>query len=228
MTSRRIYRHFCMMARTLELVGERWSLLIVRELLLGPRRFTDLSRSLGEITPTRLTSRLRQLESAGIVAREPPSAGREVWYRLTDAGLDLGPVVEALTQWGIEHALEPPRPDESVHAAPVMIGTKVWLQRFARSPSRSLIWRWRFADDEPHTLRFDQGRWTLARGDTDAADVTVDAALEAWARFLAGPSVTRRLPAADIRLEGRPAAIEEFAETFAPRRRGRNRRAARP
>jgi DNA-binding transcriptional ArsR family regulator len=66
----RIYRHSCMMARALEAVGERWSLLIVRDLLLGPRRFTDLARSLSEITPTRLTGRLRQLEAAGLVERD--------------------------------------------------------------------------------------------------------------------------------------------------------------
>src|SRR5512133_533684 len=109
MDSVRIYRHFCMMARALEVVGERWSLLVVRDLLLGPQRFTDLARSLPDITPTRLTSRLRQLEAAGVVEREPPSGGREVWYRLTDAGLDLAPVVDALTYWGIGHALESPQ-----------------------------------------------------------------------------------------------------------------------
>src|SRR5437764_4756011 len=109
MDSDRIYRHFCMMARTLEVVGERWSLLIVRDLQLGAQRFTDLANSLDEITPTRLTNRLRQLEAAGIVVRESPAVGgREVWYRLTNAGRDLGPVVDALTLWGIEHAREPP------------------------------------------------------------------------------------------------------------------------
>jgi DNA-binding HxlR family transcriptional regulator len=64
MTPDRIYRHFCMAARILEVVGERWSLLIVRDLQLGPRRFTDPGRSLDEITPTRLTGRLRQLAAA--------------------------------------------------------------------------------------------------------------------------------------------------------------------
>src|SRR5262249_46786897 len=75
MDSGRIYRHFCMMARALEVVGEHWSLLIVRDLLLGPQRFTDLARSLQEITPTRLTNRLRQLEAAGVVTREPQTSG---------------------------------------------------------------------------------------------------------------------------------------------------------
>ena len=111
----RIYRHFCMGARALEVVGERWSLLIVRDLLPGPRRFTDLVRSLDPITPTRLTDRLRRLEAAGVLERQPAESGNEVWYRLTDAGRDLGPAIDELAFWGIEHAREPPRADEPVH-----------------------------------------------------------------------------------------------------------------
>jgi DNA-binding HxlR family transcriptional regulator len=158
MDSRRIYRHFCMLARTLEVAGDRWSLLIVRDLLLGPLRFTDLIRGLNEITPTRLTGRLRQLEAEGLVTREPPSTGREVWYRLTDAGRDLGPVVEALTLWGIEHRLEPPRPGEPVGAVPVMIGTKVWLSRNAQGRESPVSWVWHFAPDDRFSIWFDLQR----------------------------------------------------------------------
>jgi DNA-binding HxlR family transcriptional regulator len=213
MDSRRIYRHFCMMARTLELVGERWALLIVRDLLLGPRRFTDLARSLAEITPTRLTDRLRHLEAAGIIAREPPTAGREVWYRLTEAGRDLGPVVDALTLWGIEHALERPHSDELAHPVPVMIGTKVWLGRYARRPAQRVVWSWRFPRDEPYTLRFSDGVWMLSHGDADSPSVIVETTPQRWARFLTTPRGSRRLTR-DIRLRGEPAAIAEFAEAF--------------
>src|SRR5512133_4115616 len=100
----RIYRPFCMVARPLEVIGERWSLLIVRDLLPGPRRFTDLARSLDPITPTRLTDRLRRLEAAEVIEREPAETGKEVWYRLTDAGRALGPAIDELTFWGIAHA----------------------------------------------------------------------------------------------------------------------------
>jgi DNA-binding HxlR family transcriptional regulator len=218
MNSPRIYRHFCMMPRALEIVGERWSLPIVRDLLLGPRRFTDLARSLSEITPTRLTSRLRQLEAAGIVAREPPVAGREVWYRLTDTGEDLGPVVDALIGWGIEHAFEPPRRGEPVHSAPVMIGSKVFLSERAQLAS-PVVWVWRFPDDA-YTLRFDQGRWALSRGEAETAEVIVDSTLDAWARFLTARGA-RKLPQRDIRLIGEPAAIKEFAAAFATDLRSR-------
>src|SRR6266516_4261614 len=90
--SSRPYRHFCAMARSLELLGERWSLLVVRDLLLGPRRFSDLARSLGGITPTRLTERLRHLQAVGVVQRHRPPVRREGWHRLTEAGHDLGVV----------------------------------------------------------------------------------------------------------------------------------------
>jgi DNA-binding HxlR family transcriptional regulator len=215
MSPDRIYRHFCMMARALEVVGERWSLLIVRDLLLGPRRFTDLARSLSEITPTRLTGRLRQLEAAGIVTRRTSSEGRVVMYALTDAGRELGPVVDALTLWGIEHARQPPLPRESLHPEPVMIGTKVWLSRYGVPPADPLAWVWRFPDDDYFTLRFGNGRWELARGVAESAAVTVDAALEAWARFLTSSRQHRRLPRKDIRLEASRTEAKRFARAFA-------------
>jgi DNA-binding HxlR family transcriptional regulator len=214
MDSRRIYRHFCMMARALEVVGERWSLLIVRDLLFGPRRFTDLSRSLAEITPTRLSNRLRQLETAGIVVREPPMQGREVWYRLTEAGIALAPVVDALTLWGIEHAREPPRSDEPAPASPVMLGTKVWLGRNAGDLGHPVVWIWRFPADESYTLRFDDRVWELSRGEVDSAEVTVETTPERWARFLTTPGGSRRVTR-DLRLLGEPASITEFAKAFA-------------
>jgi DNA-binding HxlR family transcriptional regulator len=214
--SRRIYRHFCMTARALEVVGERWSLLIVRDLLLGPRRFTDLSRGLAEITPTRLSNRLRELEAAGIVAREPRSQGREVWYRLTEAGIELAPVVDALASWGIEHAREPPRSDEPAPTVPVMLGTKVWLGRHAGDLGHRVDWVWRFPADEPYTLRFDAGVWELSRGEMGAAEVTVETTPARWARFLTTPPGSRRITR-EIRLLGEPASIAEFAEAFAAR-----------
>jgi DNA-binding HxlR family transcriptional regulator len=214
MNSRRIYRHFCMTARALEVVGERWSLLIVRDLLLGPRRFTDLSRSLQDITPTRLTNRLRQLEADGVVMREPPATGREVWYQLTEAGRDLEPVVDALTLWGIEHAFEPLRASEPVHHASVMIGTKVLLSAHAGQLRGPVVWAWHFPGNEEYTIRYEEAGWTLARGDAEAADTVVETTLEAWARFLSARGA-RSLPRRDIHLSGTSAAIRQFAKSFA-------------
>jgi DNA-binding HxlR family transcriptional regulator len=214
MDADRIYRHFCMTARTLEVIGERWSLLIVRDLLLGPRRFTDLARSLNPITPTRLTDRLRRLEAAGVIEREPAKTGKEVWYRLTDAGLDLGPAIDELTFWGIEHAKEPPRPDEPVHSDAVMIGTKVWLNRYSATPPDGLTWVWDFPGEDHYTLRATNGAWELSRGERDGAAVTVDATQQAWASFLTSPRGKRRLPSRSVGLEGSRAAVGRFANAF--------------
>src|SRR5262245_11765346 len=79
------YQHFCPAARALEVVGEKWSLLIVRDLLAGPRRFSELRRTLTAITPKWLSARLRALEAVGVLRREE-AGEREVWYRLTPKG----------------------------------------------------------------------------------------------------------------------------------------------
>src|SRR5881296_2935632 len=92
--SKRRYQHFCPAARALETIGERWSLLVVRDLLAGPRRFSELRRSLTTITPKWLSARLRALEADGIVTRDVVE--REVRYRLTPKGEALEPVFDAL------------------------------------------------------------------------------------------------------------------------------------
>ena len=98
------YGQACPVAKSLELVGERWTLLLVRDLLEGPRRFQDLQASLSGIAPALLSERLKVMEEHGIVARRfysehPPRAE----YALTDAGRELGFVVGALASWGSRH-----------------------------------------------------------------------------------------------------------------------------
>jgi DNA-binding HxlR family transcriptional regulator len=100
-TARRTYGDPCGIARALDVVGERWALLVVRELLLGPKRFTDLRSSLPGVSADVLSQRLRELEGAGIVTRgklPPPAASRV--YQLTPRGRELEPVVLALGRWG--------------------------------------------------------------------------------------------------------------------------------
>jgi len=114
--TQRSYGQFCAAAKALDVVGERWTLLVVRELLLGPRRFTDLLAALPGLGTSLLTSRLKHLEAAGVIRREqlPPPAGSRV-YQITDAGLGVGLVVKALADWGAQ-LLDTPGPDEAVRA----------------------------------------------------------------------------------------------------------------
>ena len=95
------YHQYCALARTLDVAGDRWTLLIVRELTPGPRRFTDLLDGLPGVSRNLLTERLRTLESAGIIARQelPPPAARQV-YELTGDGRDLAVAMAPLIAWG--------------------------------------------------------------------------------------------------------------------------------
>lgn len=100
------YGQYCPISRAVEVLGERWSILIVRDMLLGTTRFNDLARGLPGLSRSLLSRRLRQLELAGIVER------RDDGYHLTEAGRDLEPLVFGLGAWGARWAFGPPRPQE--------------------------------------------------------------------------------------------------------------------
>jgi DNA-binding HxlR family transcriptional regulator len=119
MTTSRRYRDGCAIATALDYVGERWALLIARELLLGPKRFTDLQAGLPNVGPKMLAQRLRDLEGGGVVRRRtlPPPAASQV-YELTEWGARLDPVIVALGHWG---AAAPDRSDDPVSADSAMI-----------------------------------------------------------------------------------------------------------
>src|SRR4030088_2382201 len=110
----RSYGQFCGFARALELVGERWALLVVRDLVLGPKRFTDLRRGLSRIPTNILSARLKELEDAGIVRRRllPRPAGG-VAYELSEYGQELEDIVLRLGLWGVR-SLGNPRPEDIV------------------------------------------------------------------------------------------------------------------
>ncbi|WP_258050149.1 winged helix-turn-helix transcriptional regulator [Streptomyces finlayi] len=113
---RRSYDQFCATARALDSVGDRWTLLIVRELLGGPRRYTDLHADLPGVSTDVLASRLRDMEQNGLAVRRrlPPPAPASV-YELTERGQGLLPVLTALAGWGA-HALDERRPTDAVRA----------------------------------------------------------------------------------------------------------------
>lgn len=109
----RTYEQYCPVARALEVVGERWTLLVARELLLGPRRFTDLMDGLPGISPNVLASRLKDLEEAGLVSKRtlPPPAASAV-YELTARARGLAGVLAAMADWGMTMLGRPRRGDE--------------------------------------------------------------------------------------------------------------------
>ncbi|QEV21096.1 winged helix-turn-helix transcriptional regulator [Streptomyces alboniger] len=116
MSPRRSYDQYCAAARALDAVGDRWTLLVVRELLVGPRRYTDLHADLPGVSTDVLASRLKDMEQQGLTTRRrlPPPAAAYV-YELTLKGRQLLPVLEALAAWGV-HGLEERRPTDAVRA----------------------------------------------------------------------------------------------------------------
>src|SRR4051812_49946426 len=114
--ARHRYQQYCALARTLDVAGDRWTLLIVRELTPGPRRFTDLLDGLSGVSRNLLTARLRALERAGIITRQelPPPAARQV-YELTADGRDLAVAMAPLIAWGARR-MGDRKPGESFRA----------------------------------------------------------------------------------------------------------------
>ena len=105
----RQYNQVCPVARTLDIIGDRWTLLIVRDLFLGRRRFSDLLTSLPGIPPKLLSGRLKRLEQRGLIERVVYSQyPLRAEYRLTGEGLTLAPVLEAMLNWGLEHCFSGP------------------------------------------------------------------------------------------------------------------------
>jgi DNA-binding HxlR family transcriptional regulator len=206
--------HFCPAARTLETVGDRWSLLIVRDLLAGPRRFSDLRRLLTNVTPKWLTIRLRQLETRGIVTRDQQAGRREVWYDLTDKGRDLAPVLEALVAWGLKYERHPLAPDETAHPEHLAAGLAVALNHAAPKPPRPRTWRFEFGPgDSSFVVAFDGERWSLADADRQP-DVVIHTTPRAWADLVTQPPARRRLPTRAIRISGAPDRIAELIQTL--------------
>jgi DNA-binding HxlR family transcriptional regulator len=179
----RTYDHFCLAARALERVGDRWSLLVIRDLLTGAKRFTDLMDRLGGITPKTLSQRLRELEDAGIVAADREPGRREVFYRLTPAGANLEPVIDALSWWGLRHEWRWPRAGEPLHAEHLLRTVTQAIDRTADDHEPA---RWHFRLDGADYLVESGGRqWSLTAGAPPArADVTITATTQALASFI--------------------------------------------
>jgi DNA-binding HxlR family transcriptional regulator len=201
----RTYDHFCLTARALERVGDRWSLLVIRDLLTGTKRFTDLMDRLGGITPKTLSQRLRELEDAGIVAVDREPGRREVWYRLTPAGADLRPVLDALSRWGLQHAWRRPRPGESLHAEHLLrsVVQAIDLAAGDHGPAR---WHFRL-DDADYLVESDGRRWSLTAGPPPArADVTITATAQALTALIFAGSD------AGIGITGEAGPVQRFRQ----------------
>ncbi|WP_406064869.1 winged helix-turn-helix transcriptional regulator [Micromonospora sp. NBC_00860] len=161
MPTSRTYGDACGIARALDVVGERWALLVVRELLLGPQRFSDLRRALPGVSSNLLTDRLRELEGHGVLRqrRLPPPAASVV-YDLTEGGRELEPIVLALGGWG----LRVPLPSAPVHLSvtSVLLFLRGSLRPSPQEPPAT--YRFELAD-QVWTIRTQDGRVHIEPGE---------------------------------------------------------------
>ena len=132
------YRQYCPVARAAEVLADRWTPLIVRELLAGSRHFNTIERGLPHISRSLLAGRLRLLEDAGVVTRKTGSQRNVTEYELTEAGRDLHAVIDRLGAWGVRWAFGDPRPDE---LDPVLLVWKIHLRvrRDRLPPARTTV-----------------------------------------------------------------------------------------
>ncbi len=157
------------MARALDLIGERWSLLVVRELLLGPKRFGDLARGLPSVSPNVLSQRLRRLEEVGVVRRcsTGPPAGIHA-YELTGRGHELEPVLLALGRWG---SAAPRSSGSELSIDALVLALRTTFQPFRAAGL--LVWFELRIDTDRFALMIADERLELSRGGLDEPDATL-------------------------------------------------------
>jgi DNA-binding HxlR family transcriptional regulator len=212
MATRRTYGDGCAIAHGLDLVGERWALLVVRELLLGPKRFTDMKKGLPNASPNVISERLRELERAGVVERDklPPPAGSRV-YKLTDWGRGLEDTVVSLGRWA---ARSPSQPRE----APIGADSLALALRARFDPGAAKGLRARYElrlGEDRFRVEVSDDQLDLARGGVDQPDATIDSdpgtlAAVLWNERPLGDAQR----AGDIKIDGDQAAVERLVRLF--------------
>ncbi len=211
MTGKRSYGDQCGVARSLDLLGERWAVLVVRELLFGPKRFTDLRAGLPGASPDMLAQRLRDLEEAEILVRrklDPPAAARV--YELTDRGRALEPVLIELGRWGSGLPLDP----DTVFGADSMLLALKTMFDPAKAGKAAGVYDVRLGDDR---FRVEVGEDGLEVERRAAADPTV--VIETEVGTLAellwrGRDLDAAIDGDQIRIEGPKRAVAGFLGLF--------------
>jgi len=189
LTGPRSYEDPCGIARALDAVGERWALLVVRELSYGPKRFTDLRNGLGGASPNVLSQRLRELEAMGVIRR--PALGAAS-YELTDWGRELHPILLQLGRWGARSGV---RPAGALSVDALMVALEATFDaRAAGELAASYELR---LDDHCFSVRVEQGRISIVRGTPRGADC----------RIATDPATLRALVFGGRELRGAPLEL---------------------
>jgi DNA-binding HxlR family transcriptional regulator len=210
--AKRTYGDRCGVARALDVVGERWALLVVRELLLGPKRFTDLRAGLPGVSPDVLSQRLRELEEAGIVQRRtlPPPAGSRV-YELTERGEELEPILIQLGRWGSGAPFPAGEPQMGADATLLALKTL-----FSPNASDGLLATFGLRlDDQDFTVHIGSGLIRTVRGPAEHPDATIETSPGTLAAVLwHGRKLADAERKGDMKIEGDKRAVKQFLRVF--------------
>ena len=208
------YAQWCPLAKALDVVGERWALLVIRELLDGPKRYTDLRDGIPGISTDVLAARLKELEDDGVVVRRtlrPPAASKV--YELTEDGRDLAPAVAALSKWGMR--LVGPRSDEEAFRPHwLAVGLRGML-RFDGAADVELDVEFDLGSGETVRVRIDRGTLSYVEEPDRKPDVVVHGDLPTLAAIADGSLPARdAIGAGQLRIEGTRGAIREYGRLF--------------
>jgi DNA-binding HxlR family transcriptional regulator len=213
----RSYHQMCPVARALDVVGERWTLLVVRELLLGPKRFKDLMARLPAMGTNRLSERLKSLVAQGVVERRtlPPPAEVAV-YELTALGEGLRPIVVGLGTWGSQLAADE-RVDPGTARAELIALTLAAQSPREASAGLHETYEFRVGDEHFH-IAVDDGD-VLARSGASPREpaLVVACDLGAFARLAwGGLTASQALRSGDVRIAGEPAELTRALRVLVP------------
>jgi DNA-binding HxlR family transcriptional regulator len=211
MAPRRDYFDGCAAAHALDLVGERWALLVVRELLLGPKRFTDLRTGLPHASPNVLSQRLRELEDAGVLRRRrlPPPAASAV-YELTEWGAELEPVLQTLGRWASRSLPEA----EHIGVDSLVLSMRTMFSS-QKAEGVDEVVQFVLAD-QPFVARINHGTFSMERGEITTADATLTVqSPEAWAAVLyTGHPLDSAISDGVLTLAGDRTSVERLLDLF--------------
>lgn len=208
------YDQYCALARALDVAGDRWALLIVRDLRPGPRRFTDLLEGLPGVSRKVLTERLRDLERDGVVARRelPPPTARRV-YELTDDGRDLAAAIAPLIAWGARRVAER-RPGETFRPRWVATAMAGLADREAAAGVRE-VYQYVVGDSAFHFV-VDDGSVDVRDGRAPDPAVVLTTDEETWADVASGKTTASAAAASGaLKVEGDPQAAARLGRIFA-------------
>ena len=209
MTTKRSYGEGCAAAHALDLVGERWALLVVRELLLGPKRFTDLRAGLSHASANVLAQRLRELEECGIVVRRKLGPPFGAWvYDLTEWGRELESVIIALGRWGSRSPLRSFDADVSVDS--LVLALRALFDAEA-ADGLSATYEIRFGEDT-FSVAVDDGTLAMERGEPrQAPGAVVETDTITFGKLLSGAeSIRAATKAGRLEISGDGRAVERL------------------